>query len=96
MTLEEFLSHLSETDWKLVGSQSIRTKESFECPLVYVYNKLNNTEYANCNYYESAKDLGLNPKIALAADNRVHNPNDEEYELRKKLLQACRLEEVES
>ncbi len=93
MTLDEFLCYLSETDWKLVGSQGIRTKESFECPLVYVYNKLNNTKYTNSQYYKSAKDLGLDPDIALAADYKtVLSPNTQE--LRKKLLQACRLEEV--
>lgn len=97
MTLDKFLNELSKTSgWNLTHEGAIRTKDG-HCPLSYV------ADVSKCAVLVSADKLKLKYDDAFAvsassdAPNNYFNPNDEDYDVdvRKKLLEACHLTEVD-
>lgn len=92
MTLDEFLPLLSDGNWELDGSD-IRCGTF--CPVTYVAHKLTGKEWKEYQFDSAGDAINLDryllSDIVCAADAFLNIP--ERKEIRKKLLEACKLKE---
>ena len=106
MTLDEFLNRLRETprEWELHEGRYLTTlfisshdpaNVGWQCPITAVHGKgLGSGNFRLCSR-QLGLDTDLAMKIAVTADRDICRRNYDP-QLRKQLLEACDLEEVES
>lgn len=89
MTLDEFLSELSTTKWK-IDNGYIRTEddEYCFCPITYVYYKKSGLCFRNGMAAEIGCNLGL---VSSSVYSIVHSADRSDGKFRSKLLEACGL-----